>query len=149
MNSQWLLKMFLASVGGSLASLFWPFLIALWRKQSNELTRMFGLQGAIGARSSNAEVSGPAVLRVLYRIAELVLLPFVKYTGKMLLLITAALLIALVSSAVGFGAFLQDEQTRKTLESTGLLAFFSAFTYGFTTATLVTEPLKNKIGAKP
>ena len=134
--------MFCAAMGGSLASLFWPLLIALWRKQSNEVTRAFGLEGAIGAHS--ASVPGPPIIRFLYRVIEVILLPFIRFTSKMVLFVAVAFLIALISSAVGFAAFLQDEQTRRALEATGLLAYFSAFNYGFTAATLVSEPLKSR-----
>ena len=148
MNSQWMMWMFFAAMGGSLASLFWPLLIALWRKQANEVTKAFGLEGAIGARSAAADVPGPPILRFAYRVLEVVLLPFVRFTSKMVLFVSVALLIALVSSAVGFAAFLQDEGTRKALESTGILAYFSAFNYGFTAATLVSEPLKSRAANK-
>ena len=148
MNNLWMIRMFLAALGGSLASLFWPLLIALWRKQSNEVTKAFGLEGAIGAKSSAQDLPGPAILRFALRVLETVLRPFVVYTSKMVLFISVAVLIALVSSAVGFAAFLQNEQTRRTLEAAGFLAYFSAFNYGFTAATLVSEPLKTKAAAK-
>lgn len=148
MNADWMLRMFLSAMAGSLASLFWPLLIALWRKQANELTRAFGLEGAIGAQSPAPDVSGPPILRLAYRLIEILVLPFIRFTSKMILFLVVAVLIALVSSAVGFAAFLQDEGTRKTLESTGFLAFFSAFNYGFTAATLVSEPLKARATTK-
>jgi hypothetical protein len=145
MNSQWLTWMFLSALGGSVASLFWPLLIALWRKQSSEVSEALGLKGTIGARAEEGQaVPGPWIFRFGYRVLEFVLLPFARYASKALLFLLVALLIALVSTAVGFAAFLQNEQTLKSLEATGLLSYFSAFNYGFTAAALVSEPLKNK-----
>jgi len=144
-----MVRMFLSAIAGSLAGLYWPLLIALWRKQANEVTKAFGLEGAIGARAAMSDVPGPPILRFSYRVIEIVILPFVRFTSKMVLFVLVALLIALVSSAVGFAAFLQDEGTRKTLEATGLLAFFSAFNYGFMTTTLVSEPLKSRAANRP
>src|SRR5258708_5859092 len=116
MAVNWMIQMFLASMVGSLASLFWPLLIALWRKQSNALTRSFGLEGAIGARRRTTGLPGPPIVRFLYRLVEVVLMPFVFAGAKVLLFLVVALLIALVSSAVGFAAFLQNEETRKALQ---------------------------------
>jgi uncharacterized protein YacL len=149
MKTDWMLRMFFAAMGGSLASLFWPLLIALWRRQSNEITKAFGLEGTIGALSAAPDVPGPAFFRFAYRVVEVVIFPFVRFTSKMILFLVIALLIALVSTALGFAAFLQNEETRKSLEATGLLAYFGAFNYGFTAATLVSEPLKSKASAKP
>lgn len=143
----WMLSMFFAAMGGSLASLFWPLLIALWRRQSNEITRAFGLDGAIGAYASAQDNPGSALFRFFYRVFEIVLLPFVRYTGKMIVFLVVAFLIALVSTAIGFATFLQNDETRTALQSTGLLAYFSAFNYGFTAASVVSEPLKSRANA--
>jgi len=47
----------------------------------------------------------------------------------MMLFLVVALLIAMVSTAVGFAAFLHNDAARETLRATGLLAFLSAFNY--------------------
>ncbi len=52
------------------------------------------------------------------------------------------LVIAAVLAAVGFGVFLGEKDTRDELKALGLLGYFSAFTYGFSTGALIEEPLK-------
>jgi len=55
----------------------------------------------------------------------------------------AAVAIALVVSALGFFAFGQAA-IKDELQALGALAYFSAFTYGFSAGSAIEEPLKKK-----
>ena len=62
--------------------------------------------------------------------------------GGLLGWLLVVVVIGAVLAAVGFGAFLNDKETRDELKALGFLGYFSAFTYGFSTGALVEEPLK-------
>jgi hypothetical protein len=60
---------------------------------------------------------------------------------RILLFVVLALIIGLITAALGFSGFMGDEENQEKLQQLGYLAYFSAFTYGFTTASLVGVPL--------
>ena len=53
-------------------------------------------------------------------------------------------LIATIVVVLGFVAFVGNEQTRQALYDSGMLAYFSAFSSGFTAASFIEEPLKKQ-----
>lgn len=61
--------------------------------------------------------------------------------GQRVNFIVAGIVIALIVSALGFFAYL-NPALRDGLKDLGLLAFFSAFTYGFGAGCAIEEPLK-------
>ena len=115
--NEWIIQMFIAAVLGSYAGLLWPILVALYRKQSTQIFSMLEIKIM---KANN-------VLLIIF---------------KIILFFAVGLVIAIIAAAIGFAAFLQDETTRETLKNLGILAYFSAFTYGFSSASLVEEGLK-------
>lgn len=101
----WILSMYLISVAGALAAMFWPPLLAKFRAGPS-ISDMYRVGGA-----SNAGY------------------------------ILAAVAIALVVSALGFFAFAQGA-IKDDLKALGALAYFSAFTFGFSAGSAIEEPLK-------
>jgi hypothetical protein len=121
--------MFIVSCIGSFAGLFWPLLIAVWKRGSASIYKWIGPE----ARTSFGG-EPPTRSRVGYVLIEWIL--------PGLLFLIAAGVIAVIAAAVGFGVFLQDEKVRKTLQELGFLGYFSAFTYGFSASSLVEEAMK-------
>jgi hypothetical protein len=68
----------------------------------------------------------------------------VPFPWKVVRLLLVGLVIAIASAALGFVAFLGDATKQREMEATGVLAYFSAFTYGFGAASFIEEPLKRK-----
>lgn len=101
----WILSMYMVSVAGALAALFWPPILATFK-------------------------DGPPV-SVLYRTGG-------SGWGRY---IAAAVFIAFAVSALGFFAYAQGA-IKDDLKALGGLAFFSAFTYGFSAGSAIEEPLK-------
>jgi hypothetical protein len=57
-------------------------------------------------------------------------------------LFAASLVIAAIVVLLGFAAFLGDATNQAKLEATGVLAFLSVFTYGYTAGSLFETPLR-------
>jgi hypothetical protein len=114
----WPAQMFLMSVIGSLVGLFWPMLIALWLDQGKRLG-ILAPEGGIWSRL------GPA-----FRIGLRILLFFV-----------LSVIIGFITAALGISGFMGNERNQEKLQDLGYLAYFSAFAYGFTAASLVGVPL--------
>jgi hypothetical protein len=142
----WTAMMFFWSVLGSLAALFWPWLIAIWRKESNEFFRWVGPEVPAAGRSIDAEhLPGPPILRLFLKLVILIASPFVLYFPKALGIAIVAIVIACISAAVGFFSFLNNQPNQQqNLMQLGALAYFAAFNYGFTSASLVEEALKGR-----
>jgi hypothetical protein len=64
---------------------------------------------------------------------------------KIVRLLGLGLVIAFVSAGLGFVAFLGDATKQQEMQATGVLAYFSAFTYGFGAASFIEEPLKRPV----
>ena len=58
--------------------------------------------------------------------------------------LVASLLISAIVALLGFVAFLGDAANQTALQATGLLAYVSAFTSGFTAGTVFEEPLRKR-----
>ncbi len=116
----WTTEMFFWSVVGAVAGLWYPLLVAVWRKE------MSGLY-ALGLERTRLSRGARAVLRWL-------------------LLGALGVTLGIIIAAVGFGSFLADPARRRELESLGTLAFFTAASYGFSAGSLVAEPLKGGRG---
>jgi hypothetical protein len=129
MNTDWAREMFIVSCVGSLAGLFWPILIALWKRGSASIYRWIGPE-------SHTHLGGdpptPSAVRYV----------FIEYIFPILGFFLVAVISAVIAAAVGFGVFLQDERVRNTLQELGFLGYFSAFTYGFSASSLVEEAMK-------
>ena len=63
-------------------------------------------------------------------------------TGRWLTFIGLGLVIALITATLGFAAFLGNAAHQAELRALGVLAYFTAFTAGYTTSSVATEPLK-------
>ena len=120
----WTTKMFIVSVIGSFAALMWPILVALYKKKSADIYKMLSIGG--GARSDGGFIAYSAILVI----------------GGILGFLILAFVISAIAAAVGFAAFLQDDQKRVAIQNLGSVAYFVAFSYGFSAASLVGEPLK-------
>lgn len=105
---RWIIAMYLVSVAGALAAMFWPPLLAAFR-------------------------NGPGIAQT-YRVGG----------GGNGAYIAAAVVIAFVVSALGFFAFAQSA-LRDDLKALGALAYFSAFTFGFSAGSAIEEPLKKPV----
>jgi len=115
--------MFIVSVIGSFAALMWPILVALYKKKSADIYKMLNI---------SASVTG----------LSLMVSPTIVAVGGVLGFLILAILISAIAAAVGFAAFLQDDKTRLAIQNLGSAAYFAAFSYGFSAASLVGEPLK-------
>ena len=65
-------------------------------------------------------------------------------TIRWIIYVVAGLILAAVLVALGFTAFLGDEENRQSLKDSGSVAYFAAFSYGFASASLIEEPLKRR-----
>jgi hypothetical protein len=143
MFKSWTASMFLWSVLGSLAALFWPWLIAIWRKESAEFFRRVGPPVPAAGRVDLDDLPGPPVVRFVLRVLIVVATPFVLYFRRALGIAIVAVVIASISAAVGFFSFLSNQPNQQeALMKLGALAYFAAFNYGFTSASLVEEAIK-------
>lgn len=61
---------------------------------------------------------------------------------KILRYLGLGVIIALVVSALGFASFLGTPEQQDALRKLGTLAYFTAYTFGFGTASMIEEPLK-------
>ncbi|MDF7810898.1 hypothetical protein [Hymenobacter sp. YC55] len=143
MNIDWNTKMFIASVLGSLAALFWPVAIHVWRVEIARYQASLSTSGVPGGMIGAGGRRGRSLLiKWIEKLVKLIVLPFLKIGARWIRFGLLALFIASIASAVGFAGFLQNDEVRKKLQELGALGFFAAFNYGFTASSLVEEALK-------
>ncbi len=142
----WMWKMFLASLAGSLAALFWPVAISVWRVEMAKYHASLAQNSPSGAArgaGANANRHPPRIVRWIELLFNLVIVPFVRIGMRWLRFILLALFIAGIASAVGFAGFLKGPDEQKKLADLGSLAFFMAFNYGFMASSVIEEALRN------
>jgi hypothetical protein len=125
----WTLKMFIFSVVGSLAGILWPILITYYRKHTTDTYKAVSGSGARIVKQTPGTKQGMVVSLSSSFVSFFVFL-------------VLSIFIAAIASGVGFFAFLQNSDTRTSLQNIGNLGYFSAFSYGFSAASLIEEPLK-------
>ena len=111
MSDPWVRNMYLSSVAGSIAGIFYPSLVALFKG-----TKVF-LDATIKAILTHNDLTASSSSTEL--IAGLLLLAFLG---------TA---IGIVVTAIGFAAYMGSTENQTKLRALGALAYFSAVTFGF------------------
>src|SRR5260370_25883331 len=78
MFRSWTAAMFVWAVLGSLAALFWPWLIAIWRRESNDFFRWVAPETpAAGKALYFDQLSGPPVVRLALKLLIWIVSAFV------------------------------------------------------------------------
>ena len=140
----WLGKMFFSSMAGALVGLFWPLLVAAWKAEAARLQNVLGpevppnLPGMAGRGRRRRSLLERAAIWVLRFAVE----PFVRIGLRALWIAFLGCLVAAIACAVGFAAFLHDEENQRKLVALGMLAYLSAFNYGFTASAIVGGAMK-------
>lgn len=83
----------------------------------------------------------PAVVKQ-FRDSTPVAVAFSDPRSKIIRYLVFGVIIAVVVSALGFAAFVGTPAEQEALRALGSLAYFTAFTFGFSTASMIEEPLK-------
>jgi hypothetical protein len=139
------IQLFLIAVSGSLAGLFWPLLVGLWRKETAQLYRALnidpGTVAGVGARKSRRGV--PGIVRWLRFLALAIVIPIARIGARAIWLVVLAICVATIAVLVGFAAFLKDPDMQAKLGNLGIIAYLAVFNYGFTAASIVGEAFKN------
>jgi hypothetical protein len=85
----------------------------------------------------------PAIIKLL-RDNQPVPLAAVPQARRLLVYLGAGTLIGLVVAALGFATLLGSAKNQELLKATGALAYFTAFTGGFSAGALFEEPLSKR-----
>jgi hypothetical protein len=130
--NKWMWAMYFSSVLGATAGIFFPILVAIFKAQSSVIYVIIARYQESRIKFGKNDEAVRTRNKVLEVIAFISIFLFI------------AISVASIASAAGFFAFLQSPESQKTFASLGALSYFSAFTYGYSTGSLVAEGMRVK-----
>lgn len=141
----WQVQMFVCTVIGSFTGLMWPLLVAIWKKEIAHVYDALGLP-LPGAAEPLPSAERPNLAASILR---LFVLPFIRLGLRVLTVAVLGIVISLIAAALSFAAFLHDDTVQTTLKTLGLVGYFAAFNYGFSSAAMIGEFLKGGVMRPP